>query len=245
MAYVPRFLSGLTELKGMNGTDAGGLIAIVVAYNENYQNYSMVPYKWDNYNTDMPDDIMTVALQPDIGMGRWKRVATNAGPQGIPGIQGPQGLQGAAGTTGATGIQGPIGLTGPAGANGIDALSVIGSPTSRSLVLATAYKATAATKPAIVSVTIQSTSSISLTGAVNNEGVILIGSTNAVATGTGTSVGVYKNDLGGGLVVGLNLNMTQAQTTTLALPAGWFFAVRQTTGTGLQIVSAFDQQLGS
>lgn len=32
--------------------------------------------------------------------------------------------------------------------------------------------------------------------------------------------------------------------STFILPAGWYFAVRQTAGSGLTIVSAFDQTLG-
>ncbi|MFG9883557.1 hypothetical protein ACG3SK_21705 [Pseudomonas aeruginosa] len=44
-------------------------------------------------------------------------------------------------------------------------------------------------------------------------------------------------------MIGLNLNSQQANTYSVLLPAGWYFAVRQTAGSGLQVVSAFDQAL--
>lgn len=71
----------------------------------------------------------------------------------------------------------------------------------------------------------------------------MIGSTSAVASGTGAAVAIYQNDLSGALVVGLNLSSKQANTYTVAVPVGWFFAVRQTLGSGLSIASAFDQQI--
>lgn len=115
------------------------------------------------------------------------------------------------------------------------------APSSRSLSLATAYQCTDNTKPCILTITLQSQSSVSLSGAVNNEGAITIGSTNAVASGTGTNVAVYKNNLGGTLVVGLNLSSQQANTYTIAMPIGYYLAIRQTAGSGLQVVSTFEQ----
>lgn len=133
----------------------------------------------------------------------------------------------------------PAGATGPAGP------SAYGAPTARTVALATAYQCTNTAKPCIITITLQSQSSISLAGASNNEGAITLGSTSGVATGTGTNIAVYKNNLGGGLVVGLNLNSQQANSYFIAVPAGWYFAVRQTSGTGLQVVSAFEQLSGS
>lgn len=121
---------------------------------------------------------------------------------------------------------------------------VIANPTARTLSLATAYQATDNTKPAFVTITVQAQSAISLAGASNNEGQIVFGSTNTVASGTGTS-SAYKNNLGGGLVIGLNLNSQQANTYVIPLPAGWYFAVIQTAGSGLQIVGAFDQKISA
>lgn len=170
-----------------------------------------------------------------------------AGPPGPQGAMGPQGNQGIQGIQGATGSQGPTGSTGsigPTGPQGPSGVNAFGAPTSRSLSLATAYQATDVTKPAIVSISLQSTSSFSLAGTVNNEGQIVIGSTNAVASGTGSAVGSYKNNLGGGLVVGVSVTNQASNTYTIALPAGWYFAIRQTSGTGLSVVSAFDQSVG-
>lgn len=262
MPYVARVLSNLAELKAMNGSNAGNLLVWVILYNNNAMTYNMAPYRWDPNSTEIPDDMWYVAPTVDTGKGRWIKIPADAGvpgpqgpagpqgPQGIQGVQGPIGLTGATGATGPQGNigpQGPTGATGPAGANGtngVDAISVLGFPTGRTLSLATAYQAANPLKPAFVTITLQSTSSISLTGAVNNEAQIVIGSTSAVATGTGTAIGAYKNDLGGTLIVGLNLNATQAQTTTIPLPIGWYFAIRQTVGTGITVLAAYDQQMG-
>lgn len=109
--------------------------------------------------------------------------------------------------------------------------------------LATAYQATTNTKPTLITVNITSTSSISLTGTSNNEGAIYVGSTTGVATGTGTKIGEYKNSLGGGLVVGLTITAAQTQPYSFILPAGWYWAAVQSVGTGMSIVSAFEQSL--
>lgn len=118
----------------------------------------------------------------------------------------------------------------------------VGIPNARTLVLSTAYQATDPTKAAMVSVTVQATSSISLGGAVNNEGSLVIGPSNTVAAGTGTA-STYKNDLGGTLVIGLNMSSQQANTYAAVIPIGWWFAVRQTSGVGISVLSAFDQSL--
>lgn len=234
MAYKVLFLESLAELKQIRGNGAmSNMVAYIVTYDENYRRQRFLAYLWNEMSQVDCDDYEVVAPLSDMGNGRWHRVPLlTVGPQGADGPQGPQGIPGVAGTNGTNGT------------NGIDGISVFSSPTSRSLSLSTAYQATNPAKPAVVVITLQSTSSISLGGAVNNEGIIYIGATNAVASGTGTAVGQYKNNLGGTLVIGLNLNNQQAQTTTFALPAGWYFAVRQTSGSGLTIVSAFDQQSG-
>lgn len=119
----------------------------------------------------------------------------------------------------------------------------IGSPNTRSLALATAYQATASTKPAIVTVNLTSAAALSLTAGATNTADIVIGATNAVASGTGTVIGKYANSLTGTLVVGLAINTSSGAPITFALPAGWFFAVRQTAGT-VTITSGFDQAIG-
>lgn len=186
---------------------------------------------------------------------------TNQGPAGATGATGPTGLTGPTGATGAAGSQGPIGntgpqgaagatgatgsagATGPAGADGAAGANSFGSPTSRSLSLATAYQATNAAKPAIVTINITSTANLSLSGGTTNSATVLIGSTNGVASGTGTIMCPYSNSSTGTLTIGLNTNTISTLSCTVALPTGWYFAVRQTAGT-VTINSAFDQQVG-
>jgi hypothetical protein len=115
------------------------------------------------------------------------------------------------------------------------------APTTRTLSLATAYQGTTSTAPTVFVINITSTSTISLSGASNNVGGVWIGSTSAVASGTGTKVCEYDNSLSGGLVVGLTLGTKQTVACTVALPANWYLAVRQTAGSGMSVSSAFDQ----
>lgn len=171
------------------------------------------------------------------------------GPTGATGVTGPQGPigntgpQGVAGATGATGSAGATGATGPAGADGSAGVNSFGSPTSRSLSLATAYQATNTAKPAIVTINITSTANLSLSGGTTNSATVLIGSTNGVASGTGTIMCPYSNSSTGTLTIGLNTNTISTLSCTVALPTGWYFAIRQTAGT-VTITSAFDQQVG-
>lgn len=172
--------------------------------------------------------------------------ATGAqGIQGIPGTAGATGATGATGAQGPQGIQGVAGPTGPTGATGATGASGVTSfsaATTRTVALATAYQASDTSKPAIVTVNLDSTSSISLSGTSNNEGQVVMGSTSGVASGTGAAMCQYRNNLGGGLVIGLTLTTRSTQTCVLALPAGWYWAVRQTSGTGLT-ASGFDQSI--
>lgn len=153
---------------------------------------------------------------------------------------GPTGTTGSVGATGATGSTGPTGATGATGTAGVNAF---GSPNSRTVALATAYQCTDTTKPCVVEVSVTSTANFSLVGGTTNTATLLIGSTNGVASGTGTIIGNYTNSVTGTIAVGLNLNSQSVQTYTLTVPIGWYFAVRQTAGT-VSVVSAFDQSVG-
>lgn len=152
----------------------------------------------------------------------------------------PTGQRGATGSTGGTGATGSTGSTGATGAAGVNAF---GSPNTRSLSLATAYQATDTTKPAVVAVNLTSTATLSLTGGTTNTATVVVGSTSAVASGTGTVICNYNNASTGTLTIGLALNQVAASTCTFALPTGWFFAIRQTAGT-VAITSGFDQSVG-
>lgn len=182
------------------------------------------------------------------------------GPQGIPGVQGdtgPQGIQGEPGPAGAKGDTGPKGDAGSQGVQGIqgvpglqgepgpkgDSGSVsVSGPGSRAVSTATAYRCTNVSRPCQMTFTLQATSSISLAGASNNEAAVMLGADNTVATGGGTAIAQYKNLLGGALVIGLSLTMQTASSHTVMVPAGWYFAVRQTVGSGLS-VTAYEQPL--
>lgn len=125
----------------------------------------------------------------------------------------------------------------------IPAAYAVGYPTTRTVALATAYQCTTNTKPCIFTVTVTSTASLSLTAGTTNQADILVGSTNGVATGTGTVIAKYSNSMTGTLVVGLGVNTIANATYTVAVPTGGYVAVRQTSGT-VTIVSAYDQSSG-
>lgn len=157
--------------------------------------------------------------------------------------QGPAGSTGATGATGSPGSTGATGATGSAGATGPAGPSAIGAPIARTLSLATAYQATDPTRPAMVTVNLTSTASISLSGGTTNSASVLEGTTTGVATGTGSVMCVYTNSNTGALTIGLSLATVSATTCTIALPAGAYFAIRQTSGT-VTIGSAWDQSVG-
>lgn len=117
------------------------------------------------------------------------------------------------------------------------------APVSRTLSMATAYQASTPGKSALVTINLTSTASISLSGGATNTADIVIGSTNAVASGTGTAVGKYVNSNTGTLTIGLNLSTIAGNPIMIALPPNWYFAIRQTAGT-VAITSAFDQVVG-
>ncbi len=116
----------------------------------------------------------------------------------------------------------------------------VGAPSVRTLSLATAYQALDPSKACVMSINLNSVASLTLAGGTTNTADIVIGDTSAVASGTGTIIGRYRNTLTGALVVGLAVNSDSASQIQFLLPIGWFFAIRQTSGTIL-ITSAFDQ----
>lgn len=171
------------------------------------------------------------------------RVPYPPATQGPTGATGATGSQGAKGDTGSTGSAGATGSQGNPGADGAAGVNAFGSPTARTVSLATAYQATNTAKPAIVTINITSTANLSLSGGTTNSADVVIGSTSAVASGTGTVAGKYSNASTGSLTIGLNTNAVAASPMTFNLPTGWYFAVRQTSGT-VTITSAFDQAVG-
>lgn len=67
------------------------------------------------------------------------------------------------------------------------------------------------------------------------------GSSNTVATGGGTNVAPIQRNASG--ILGLSTN--DYETKTISVPTGWFFALSQTTGSGMTVISAFDQSMGN
>lgn len=121
---------------------------------------------------------------------------------------------------------------------------VVGSPNAKgALTAATAYQAGNTAKAAGVVVNLISTATISLSGGTTNSATVVIGPTNAVASGTGTAVCSYSNSNTGALTIGLNLSTISAVPCSFTLPAGWFYAYRVSSGT-VTAPSAFDSSLG-
>lgn len=120
------------------------------------------------------------------------------------------------------------------------------APVARTLSKATAYQATDNTKASVVTINLTSTSSYSLSGTVTGAASIFVGATSAVASGTGTNIAKYKNAVGGALTVGLANSNSSTQAYTIALPAGWYFAVIDTStgGGSVTIDTTFDQVVG-
>lgn len=116
----------------------------------------------------------------------------------------------------------------------------VGAPTTRTVSLATAYQCTTSTKPCAVTVTMSCPLTLSILAGATCAGEVRIGSTNAVATGGGTNVAPIQRNASG--IVGLSTN--DYETKTIIVPAGWYFAVRQITGTGMAIIAAYDQVQG-
>lgn len=169
---------------------------------------------------------------PTGDAGDWyvnSSATTLYGPKAAPSTwPGPISMVGANGTNGATGPAGP---------------STIGAPTTRSLSFATAYQATDPSKAAVVTINFTSTANISLSGGTTNSATVVIGPTNAVASGTGSVLCPYSNSNTGTLTIGLNLSTVATASCVVVIPAGYYFAPRQTAGT-VTISSSFDQSIG-
>lgn len=196
-------------------------------------------------------------------------VSPSGGPRGQQGIQGIQGVQGNAGTNatnpsftfptptqvgvggtptlGITGTYPNLALqfglvTGATGAAGAAGVNSFGTPNARTVAFGTAYQATDITKPAIVTVLY----SCALTAALLSPGSSTLelryGPTNAVASGGGNMADTYSQSLSVSIVLSLGWN--GAGKLWAALPTGWYFAARQTVGTGCSISAAADQAVG-
>ncbi len=128
---------------------------------------------------------------------------------------------------------------------GLKAVSVIanvnfGVPVARTINFATAYQALVPTQPAVISINLNATASLTLGGGTTCTADVIIGPDNTVTGGSGFVIGKYRNSMTGSVIVGVGLNTDSSSQIQFLLPAGWYYAVRQTSGT-VSIVSAFDQ----
>lgn len=127
------------------------------------------------------------------------------------------------------------------GADGAAGVNAFGAPVARSLSFATAYQASTPAKPALVTVIVDLTTTVAVGTPQANTAELIVGSTTGVASGTGTLADTYRNDL---TVTLISLGFTGRQKLQASVPAGYYFAIRRTVGTGITIVSAFDQTVG-
>lgn len=114
-------------------------------------------------------------------------------------------------------------------------------PLQRSVSIGQAYQASEPGLPAVVTVVLQATAVLAGVQAISGD--VRMGIDAAVASGGGTMVGMYVNNLLGTTVPGLGLSTSVATTVSMLLPVGWYFAIRQVTGTGMQIVSCIEQAI--
>jgi hypothetical protein len=176
------------------------------------------------------------------------------GPQGAQGIQGPQGAEGPQGATGIQGVAGPTGATGATGATGPQGLTGaigpqgpagaaaapfdFGSPTSRTLAVATSYQATNTTKAAIISV------SPSCTNATTVLASSACSIQSRVGTGTLTcSTGIVTGTWTSTVQLGLVFTQTSGTPWAINVPSGGSFILCATAGT-FTINNAVDQSAG-
>lgn len=165
-----------------------------------------------------------------------------AGATGPAGAKGDTGTQGAKGDTGSPGAKGDTGPQGPAGVNAFAA------PVTRTLAFNTVYQATDKTKPAMLSVMIETIYALTLASLAPSDTVELrIGATDtgllAATNPTGTPVAVFKGGLTGIAVV-VGMVLTQRNQLTAFLPAGWYFGLRRVAGTTATVQGAYDQAVG-
>lgn len=127
-------------------------------------------------------------------------------------------------------------LVGPAGT------AAVGAPISRTVALATAYQATDPAKPAMVTVEVEVSTTITLAGPGANTIELVIGQAPTIATTGGTRADVFRSDVSVSILISVGL-LNRATLRTM-LPAGWYFAVRRPSGSASTIVGAFEQALG-
>lgn len=126
-------------------------------------------------------------------------------------------------------------------------LGLPGAPVVRPLLFGTLYQATTKTKPAFISLNVETTYEVTLAGVMEDIVEIRVGpeadKTKLVDGSGGTVVPSFRTSLKG-LIVTVGTIQVQRSQMIIMLPVGWYFAVRRVTGTRAVISSATDQSFG-
>lgn len=137
------------------------------------------------------------------------------------------------------GDKGDQGDQGPAGP------AVVSAAAARSPAYATAYQTANPSKPSFISAVIETIHSVAVVGTIQDTVELRIGANAAqVAAGTGGNVVAQTNQRVTAVLTLVGLVIGQRDTLQAWVPAGWYWALRRTTGTAATIVSATEQELG-
>lgn len=130
---------------------------------------------------------------------------------------------------------------GPTGATGPQGLTTIPAPTAISPLpgLATAYQVS---KTSMVSVCADVQYTVTALGTKEDIVELRIGPDNTVATGGGMLAASWRSSLTG-ITLAVGMGAGDRGQMIAMVPAGWYWALRRTTGTDAKVSSALLQQL--
>jgi hypothetical protein len=119
-----------------------------------------------------------------------------------------------------------------------------GQPNSRTLSFSTLYQAITPTKAAIITVSPVCAATITLTGGSTCIIQLRLGVDNTLTCSTGVVMAQWANGNTGTLTVGLTLTQSIGAPLSVAVPAGGYIMLCQTSGTGATVSIATDQTAG-
>ncbi len=119
--------------------------------------------------------------------------------------------------------------------------NVVGTPNARTISFATAYQATDPARACFFKALLQLATTVGVGSPSANTVELVVGPTSAVASGTGDVADRFRQDINLTLI---SLQLTAENAVQALVPAGHYFAVRRTSGTGITILSASDRALG-
>lgn len=124
----------------------------------------------------------------------------------------------------------------------IPVASYIAAPILRTFAHGTAYRAQEPANSAMITVNLESIATVNNGGASDHHAEIYIGNDNTVGTAGGMMMGRYRNRLAGTSPGSISMTHRTAHSYLVALPKGWYMAIRQLAGT-VTIVSVYDQAM--